>query len=63
MKLMVLFFPSADDLVRFRWATNPKVYQANLQEKTLFCLCNEDDAELATYVYGATVLEVQPSYN
>ena len=63
MKLMVLFFPSADDLVHFRWATNPKVYQANLREKTLFCLCDEDEAELANYVYGATVLEVQPSYN
>ena len=63
MKLMVLFFPSADDLLRFRWAINPKVYQANLQERTLLCLCDEEQAELANYVYGATKLEVQPSSN
>ena len=63
MKLMVLFFPSADDLIRFGRAINPRVYQANLEEGTLFCLCDEEDAELANYVYGATKLEVQPSYN
>ena len=63
MKLTVLFFSTADDLIRFRWAINPKVYQADLQEKSLFCLCDEEQAELAKYVYGARILEVQPSYN
>ena len=63
MKLMILFFPSVDELVRFRWAIDPKVYEANLREHTLFCLCNEEQVELANYVYGAHVLELQPSYN
>ncbi|MGZ3952556.1 MAG: hypothetical protein ACXVBZ_14250 [Flavisolibacter sp.] len=63
MKLLVLFFPSTDELIGFRWAINPKVYQADLDQKTMLCLCDEEQAELANYVYGASILEVHHSDN
>lgn len=63
MKLMVLLFPSADKLIRFRMAADPKIYEADLKNRTLFCFLNEEQAELADYVYGAKVLQMQASSN
>jgi len=63
MKLIILLFPSADKLIRFRLAIDPKVYEVDLKKKTLFCFCDEDQVELADYVYGASILEMQPSKN
>ncbi|MBO9681076.1 MAG: hypothetical protein J7502_00145 [Flavisolibacter sp.] len=63
MKLIILFFPSADKLIRFRLAINPKVVEENLHARTLFCCCNEDQMELAEYVYGASIFEMQGSLN
>jgi len=63
MKLMVLLFPTVDKLIRFRLAIDPKIYEVNLKEKSLFCLCNEDDVELAGYVYEAKALDIPGSQN
>jgi hypothetical protein len=63
MKLMVLLFPSLDKLIRFRLAINPRIYEINLKDKSLFCLCDEEQAELAGYVYGARALELPASQN
>ena len=63
MKTIILLFPSVDKLIRFRLAIDPEVFEVNLKTKTLFCCCNEDQVELANYVYGAAVLEIQFSQN
>ena len=63
MKLVILLFPDPDQLMRFRWAVDPKVYQVDLENNSLFCFCDEDQVELANYVYGASVLEVQGGQN
>jgi len=63
MKLVILLFPALDKLFRFRMAVDPKVYEVDLKSKTLFCFCNEDQVELANYVYGASILEVQATNN
>ena len=63
MKLVILLFPDPDQLMRFRWAIDPKVYQVDLENNSLFCFCDEDQMELANYVYGASVLEVQGGQN
>ena len=63
MKLVILLFPTVDQLFRFRMAVDPKVYEADLKTKTLFCFCNEDQVDLANYVYGASILEVQSTHN
>jgi hypothetical protein len=63
MKLIILLFPSVDKLIRFRLAIDPKVLQQNLNSKTLFCRCDEDQMELAKYVYGASIFEMQNSLN
>ena len=60
---MVLLFPTSDKLIRFRLAVNPKIYEVNFKEKTLFCLCNEEQVELENYVYGAEILNMQVSQN
>jgi hypothetical protein len=63
MKLIVLLFPSVDKLIRFRVAAEPRIYEMDLKEKSLFCLCNEDQVELAGYVYGAKAVDVPTSQN
>jgi hypothetical protein len=63
MKLVILLFPALDKLVRFRMAVDPKVYEADLEMNTLFCFCNEDQVELANYVYGASCLEIHTALN
>lgn len=63
MKLVILLFPSPDHLLRFRMAVDPKVYEADLKYKTLFCFCNQDQVELANYVYGARILDAQATDN
>jgi len=63
MKLVILSFPALDKLVRFRQAVDPKVYEVDLKKKTMFCFCNEDQVELASYVYGASILEVRATHN
>jgi hypothetical protein len=52
-----------DKLIRFRVAINPRIYEINLKDKSLFCLCDEEQAELAGYVYGARALELPASQN
>ena len=63
MKLVILLFPALDKLIRFRLAVDPKVYEVDTKNKTMFCFCNEDQVELANYVYGARVLEVHATHN
>ena len=63
MKLVILLFPTLDKLTRFSLAVDPKVYEADLEKKTMFCFCNEDQVELANYVYGASVVDVQMGWN
>jgi len=63
MKLVILLFPAPDQLIRFRWAVDPKVYQVDLENNSLFCFCDEDQVELANYVYGASVVDVQMGWN
>jgi hypothetical protein len=61
MKLNLLVFPSVDKLIRFKIAIDPKILELNLKTKTIFCYCTEDETELASYVYDAGILEMQPS--
>ena len=63
MKLVILLFPALDKLIRFRLAVDPKVYEVDLEKKTLFCFCNDDQLELASYVYEASILEMKASHN
>ena len=63
MKLVILLFPALDKLLRFRLAVDPKVYEVDFKKKTMFCFCNEDELELANYVYDASILEMQSPPN
>ena len=63
MKLIVLRFPSLDDLIKFRLVADPTIFDINPDKKTLFCICTDHQLELAEYVYEARLLEFQPSLN
>ena len=63
MKLVILLFPALDKLLGFRLAVDPKVYEVDMEKKTMFCFCNDDELELANYVYDASILEMQSPPN